>query len=140
MTSEQDTSTCVVCGGPLARRLQLGELIAHWQCSQYVRRESVNAYEAGRRAERDAVIDANRQAQAAADAWNDAHPVGSAVRYWTGLREGRARASATRSAASVLGGHTAVVWVVGESACIALTHVERANDPVPAYDQRDGAA
>lgn len=30
----------------------------------------------------------------------------------------------TRSRASVLGGHTDVVWVDGHSACIALTHVD----------------
>jgi hypothetical protein len=30
----------------------------------------------------------------------------------------------TRSRAEVLGGHTAVVWVAGHSACIALTHID----------------
>ena len=33
----------------------------------------------------------------------------------------------TRSAAETLGGHTAVVWVDGHSACIALTHVDPFN-------------
>ncbi|MFF1684656.1 hypothetical protein [Streptomyces sp. NPDC058254] len=32
--------------------------------------------------------------------------------------------TATRSAATVLGGHTAVVWVEGHSACIALSHID----------------
>ena len=64
------------------------------------------------------------EAQEAVDAWNAAHPVGVPVRYWTGLRSGSGFLSRTRAPASVLGGHTAVVWVVGESACIALTHVK----------------
>lgn len=61
-------------------------------------------------------------AQAVA-AWNTTTPVGTPVRYWTGIREGEGKRSRTRTAAQVLGGHTAVVWVEGESSCIALTHV-----------------
>lgn len=56
--------------------------------------------------------------------WNKAHPVGTPVRVWTGAREGDGLLTRTRSAASVLGGHTAVVWVDGEGACIALSHVD----------------
>lgn len=56
--------------------------------------------------------------------WNKAHPVGTPVRVWTGFREGDGTQTRTRSAASVLGGHTAVVWVEGHGACIALTHVD----------------
>lgn len=56
--------------------------------------------------------------------FNADHPVGTLVTYWTGMREGQGKASRTRSEASVLGGHTAVVWVEGHSACIALSHVE----------------
>jgi hypothetical protein len=56
--------------------------------------------------------------------WNAAHPVGTPVRVWPGFREGVGTLTRTRSAASVLGGHTAVVWVDGEGACIALSHVE----------------
>ncbi len=62
--------------------------------------------------------------QRIADAWNVANVVGTPVRYWTGLRKGGGVESRTRTEASVLGGHTAVVWVEGEGACIALTHVE----------------
>lgn len=61
--------------------------------------------------------------QSAVDAWNAANPVGTPVRYWTGMRKGPGEASVTRTEASVLGGHTAVVWVEAEGACIALTHV-----------------
>jgi len=59
-------------------------------------------------------------------AWNKQHLIGTPVRYWTGFREGNGTASATRTQAQMLGGHTAVVWVDGESSCIALTHVEPA--------------
>ncbi|MEU4231122.1 hypothetical protein AB0F17_43095 [Nonomuraea sp. NPDC026600] len=56
--------------------------------------------------------------------WNAAYPVGQPVRYWTGWREGEGRRSRTRTPAQLLGGHTAVVWMEGESSCVALSHVE----------------
>lgn len=56
--------------------------------------------------------------------FNKQWPVGTAVRYWTGLREGQGKLSRTRTAASVLSGHTAVVWVEDHGACIALSHIE----------------
>jgi hypothetical protein len=63
-----------------------------------------------------------------ADAWNAAHPVGTAVRYWSGYREGEGRTSRTRTPAWMLGSDLAVVSVDGHSGGIALTHVE----PIPA--------
>jgi hypothetical protein len=61
----------------------------------------------------------------AVEAWNAAHPVGTVVSYWKGVRVGPSTGSAaTRSEAQMLGGHTAVVWLEGVSGCIALTHVE----------------
>lgn len=65
----------------------------------------------------------------AADRWNSLHPVGTPVYAYPGCRpEGDPKAeqltTRTRSKASVLGGHTAVVWVEGHSACISLTHVD----------------
>lgn len=64
------------------------------------------------------------EAQAKADAWNARYPVGTPVRYWTGLREGPGKTGETRAAAEVLKGHTAVVWVTGLAGCVALSHVE----------------
>jgi hypothetical protein len=64
-----------------------------------------------------------------ADEFNEAHPIGTPVRYWTGWREGDGKTGVTRSEARVLGGHTAVVWVTGESSCIALTHVDAVRVP-----------
>jgi hypothetical protein len=56
--------------------------------------------------------------------FNRLFPVGTRVRYWKGAREGRGKESVTRSEASVLSGHTAVVWLEGVSGAIALSHVE----------------
>lgn len=65
-----------------------------------------------------------KKLQAEIDRFNEKCPVGSRVRYWTGLREGEGVESKTRSEAHVLGKHTAVVWVEGHSSCIALSHVQ----------------
>lgn len=66
----------------------------------------------------------NEKEQKRCDEFNQKYPVGTRVRYWTGLREGEGRVGKTRSAAEVLSGHTAVVWVEGCRGCVALTHVE----------------
>ncbi|MFJ6487034.1 hypothetical protein [Streptomyces californicus] len=63
------------------------------------------------------------------DRWNAQYPVGTPVVAYPGCRpEDDSKCTRlttrTRSAASVLGGHTAVVWVEGHSACISLTHVD----------------
>lgn len=62
--------------------------------------------------------------QVHADAWNAELPVGTPVRYWTGVREGAGRTGETRTTAQVAGGHTAVVWVTGHGAYVALSHVQ----------------
>ncbi|MEU1133540.1 hypothetical protein ABZ383_27410 [Streptomyces sp. NPDC005900] len=63
------------------------------------------------------------------DEFNAAYPVGTAVRAYPGARPERDAdatriETTTRSRATVLGGHTAVVWVHGRGACIALTHID----------------
>lgn len=55
--------------------------------------------------------------------FNIYHPVGTPVRYWTGALEGEGVESKTTTPAQLLGGHTAVVWVEGHAACVALSHV-----------------
>lgn len=62
--------------------------------------------------------------QAKAEDFNKQYPVGQKVRYWKGLRHGDGEVSRTRTEARVLSGHTAVVWVEGYPACIALNHIE----------------
>ncbi|MEV6737942.1 hypothetical protein AB0N14_13805 [Streptomyces sp. NPDC051104] len=64
-----------------------------------------------------------------AEAWNLAHPVGTPVIAYPGFRpeddpDATRIVTTTRSKATVLGGHTAVVWVHGHSACIALSHID----------------
>ncbi|MCZ7434794.1 hypothetical protein O7598_31215 [Micromonospora sp. WMMC241] len=56
--------------------------------------------------------------------FNSRHLIGTPVRYWKGAREGEGRTSKTRTGAQMLSGHTAVVWVEDEGACIALSHIE----------------
>ncbi|MFI2354757.1 hypothetical protein ACH5AG_08720 [Streptomyces anulatus] len=70
---------------------------------------------------------------AEAERWNAANPVGSLVAAYPGCRpeddpKAKRLITRTRSKASVLGGHTAVVWVHGHSACISLSHVDRAQE------------
>ena len=64
-----------------------------------------------------------------ADTFNSRYPVGTPVFAYPGARpedfpNDRRLVTRTRSKASVLGGHTDVVWVDGHSACIALSHVD----------------
>jgi hypothetical protein len=62
--------------------------------------------------------------QEAADIWNAAHPVGTVVRYWRGLRQGEPTATApTRHPAQVMSDHVSV-WIVGCVGSISLSHVE----------------
>jgi hypothetical protein len=75
-----------------------------------------------------ALVDRQR-VNAAADEWNRLHPVGTPVIAYPGGRpedfpNDERIVTTTRSKATVLSGHTAVVWVHGHSACIALTHID----------------
>ncbi|MFF2502133.1 hypothetical protein ACFVTY_01870 [Streptomyces sp. NPDC058067] len=60
--------------------------------------------------------------------FNARYPVGTPVNAYPGCRPeygpGERIETVTRSRASVLSGHTAVVWVEGHSACIALSHID----------------
>lgn len=68
--------------------------------------------------------------------FNRDNPIGSTVRYWSSEdwsiedwpiedwpRRRAGTLSRTRTAAILLGGHTAVVWVEGRDGGIPLTHV-----------------
>jgi hypothetical protein len=76
------------------------------------------------------VAEANERVAAAE--FNERYLVGTRVIAYPGCRPDPGAAkpccpgldTRTRSRASVLGGHTAVVWVDGHGACIALTHVD----------------
>jgi hypothetical protein len=72
-----------------------------------------------------------------ADDFNARYPVGTPVLAYPGTRpedhpDATCLVTRTRSKATVLGGHTDVVWVDGHSACIALSHIDiapRTNTP-----------
>jgi hypothetical protein len=61
-----------------------------------------------------------KQLQAVCDQWNKAHPVGTEVYFYPIIGGSAMRARKTRSEAYVLSGHTAVVFLDGESGCVAL--------------------
>ncbi|MFF3928166.1 hypothetical protein [Streptomyces hirsutus] len=74
------------------------------------------------------------QQQQEVDAFNAAHPVGTPVVAYPDCRpeddpNDERLVTRTRSKAEVLSGHTAVVWVHGHSACIALTHIDPQPNP-----------
>ena len=54
------------------------------------------------------------------DRWNEQYPVGTLVEYHPIIDEPEHRLRKTRSTAQVLSGHTAVVWLEGESGCVCL--------------------
>lgn len=65
------------------------------------------------------------------EVWNRLHEVGAAV---TVRRDdGSVTHTRTRSAAQVMGGHTAVIWVEGIAGCYLLSRVKPA--PEVAHDE-----
>lgn len=95
-------------------------------------REKVEAeYQAKKAAEQ-------AELQRRVDEFNARYPVGTPVLAYPGFRpeddrDARRLVTRTRSKATVLSGHTDVVWVDGHSACITLTHIDpfRATDTSP---------
>jgi hypothetical protein len=59
--------------------------------------------------------------QAQIDAWNATHPIGADVDVLTD--RGKIVRTKTRSAAELLSGHSAVIWLDGISGCYALDRV-----------------
>ena len=61
--------------------------------------------------------------------FNRANEIGTPVRYWLGAKSGSPSGTAkVRGPAFLAGGHTPVVWLVGVSGYVALTHVEVIGD------------
>jgi len=54
------------------------------------------------------------------DEWNAAHPIGSEVWYHPVISDEHCLPYPTRIAASVLSGHTCVVFLDGKAGCVAL--------------------
>lgn len=61
-----------------------------------------------------------KKLQAICDKWNAVNPVGTTVEYHPVIDEPAHRIRTTRTAAQALSGHTAVVWLNGESGCVCL--------------------
>jgi hypothetical protein len=61
-----------------------------------------------------------KKLQRQCDEWNSVHPIGTTVAYHPVIGGEYHRIRTTRSGAVILGGHTAVVWLNGESGCVAL--------------------
>ncbi|KUZ78274.1 hypothetical protein [Burkholderia ubonensis] len=59
--------------------------------------------------------------QKAVDDWNARVSVGATVEY-SEVRGDPPKTFTTRTAAEVLSGHTAVVWLNGKSGCVAISH------------------
>lgn len=59
--------------------------------------------------------------------WNAQHPVGTEVEFHPVIGDPKFRATRTRSEAYVLSGHTAVLFVEGESGCVALAAIKPVN-------------
>lgn len=73
-------------------------------------------------------MEAEHTAAVKVTAWNEAHPIGTPVRYWPGVKTGDGLVSRTRSAAWTLsmslGEAAAVVLVEDCAGCIWLAHIE----------------
>lgn len=67
--------------------------------------------------------------QVAADDFNHAIAVGDWIRYREIKGEGDGKLYRTKTPASVLGGHSAVVWLEGKSGCVCCDHCEKASPP-----------
>jgi len=57
-------------------------------------------------------------------AWNQQHPIGTEVWFSPVMGGATVRMRKTRSEAYVLSGHTAVLFLEGESGCVALEACE----------------
>lgn len=66
----------------------------------------------------------HEQLEAECIVWNHKHPVGTRVLYHPVIGEKAGRERVTCSIAYILSEHTAVVWLEGESGCVALEACE----------------
>ncbi len=63
-------------------------------------------------------------AQREADVFNAAHPIGTRVRYWSGVKEGEPTGiGEIHHAATVVSEH-ACAWIKGAGSCHSISHVE----------------
>lgn len=74
-------------------------------------------------------MDKAAKLQKQCDEWNRANPIGVEVEFYPVIRGDNFRLRKTRSEAYVLSGHTAVLFLEGESGCVALEACSRAVSP-----------
>lgn len=67
--------------------------------------------------------------------WNSVYPVGTSVDYRRD--DGSTFATKTRTEASVLSGHTAVVWVDGIAGCVSLERIRLRTEPATVPSTRN---
>jgi len=65
-----------------------------------------------------------KRAQHLVDEFNRTTPIGAAVRFWRGPREGAGLIASVAHPAELLGGHTPVCWLDVSGGAIALSHIE----------------
>lgn len=65
-----------------------------------------------------------KQLEETCDRWNQRYPVGTPVVYHPVLGERAGHETKTTSPASILSGHSAVLFVEGVSGCVALEALE----------------
>lgn len=58
------------------------------------------------------------------DEFNAKYAIGTAVRFYPIIGGTESRPGNTSTVASVLGGHTAVIWLTSERGCVALASVQ----------------
>ncbi len=69
-----------------------------------------------------------RSAVRKAEAWNESVKVGDLVEYFPIKGEKESRKLRTRTKAEVLSGHTAVVWLIDQSGCVAVSHCKKVKE------------
>lgn len=72
------------------------------------------------------------QLQKQCDVWNAANPEGTTVSFEEIVGEGETFRGKSNSAAQVLSGHTAVIWLEGKSGCVCLDHCTAVTDETEA--------
>ncbi len=65
-----------------------------------------------------------KNANADCDAFNAKYPVGTRVKYWSGVRGGKPDGETTTRSTASLVSACACVWLEGVRGGIALTHIE----------------
>jgi hypothetical protein len=75
-----------------------------------------------------------RKLQRQCDEWNARNPIGTEVRYYPVADEVGYHKTRTRSEATILSGHTAVVWLDNIAGCVSLDHCGLESESVQSFE------